>query len=104
MIAIGDRTWEEACAEQVQRWVEGDAQHINAEGGGQCCPDFSCCKPDLTQPLEVRQAFAAAPESDRMRFLGTFLGAAVAKAQERGEVDPKHRIHVVTDAGPVVPS
>jgi hypothetical protein len=52
----------------------------------ECCPDFSCCCPELLQPLEVRQAFAAADEKERMKWLGVFLGAMIheSKAELKG--------------------
>lgn len=28
-----------------------------------CCPDFSCCKPELAVPLDVRRAFVEHPEN-----------------------------------------
>jgi hypothetical protein len=27
---------------------------------GECCPDFSCCRPDMAAPLEERKRIAAA--------------------------------------------
>lgn len=80
--------------EQLRLWVEGNPVHnhdrwtdvVDAEGnvlyrkkmkGGECCPDFSCCRPELLAPREVREAFAAASEQERMRYLAMFLGAAI---------------------------
>jgi hypothetical protein len=62
---------------QLRRWVAGQSIHrlVPDVEGGECCPDFSCCRPDLLQPPEVRRAFAAADERGRSRWLGHFLGA-----------------------------
>lgn len=62
--------------EQLDRWVAGDSVH--RDGG--CCPDFSCCKPELASDPEVRATFAASSEADRFAFLGLFLHAAIALA------------------------
>lgn len=71
--------------EQLQRWVDGDPVHNDNHPagieGGECCPDFSCCKPDLLAPPEVRQAFQrACEEGDEKtvnRMLAGFLGALI---------------------------
>lgn len=40
--------------EQTERWVEGDARHNVVDD--ECCPDFSCCRPELfTLDPEERQ-------------------------------------------------
>jgi len=62
--------------EQLQKWVEGESihnhnpppvsivdQHGNVVGtektkGGMCCPDFSCCQPELKWPKQQRERFA----------------------------------------------
>ena len=49
---------------------------------------LSCCTPELQQPPEVRLAFAVADEGRRMKWLGTFLGAAMAR------LAPDTEIHV----------
>ena len=74
--------------EQLRRWVDGEPVHRDEEllEGGECCPDFSCCVPELLASPEVRQAFVAASQRDRMQFLGTFLGAALAHASTDKEV------------------
>jgi len=66
--------------EQLKRWVAGESVHriIPNISGGECCPDFSCCKPELLAEEDVRKAFAAASEKERYKFLGHFLGAAIA--------------------------
>jgi hypothetical protein len=67
--------------EQLDRWVAGESLHSDHRGlGEECCPDFSCCKPQLQQPYEVRRAFHAATEQQRMKFLMAFLGGFLANA------------------------
>jgi len=64
--------------EQTRRWVAGESVHNGVRPDGECCPDFSCCRPELLQPVEVRRAFAAADERQQMKFLGHFLGCALS--------------------------
>lgn len=87
-------------AEQLELWVNGNSVHnhertiiledkdgsekvIQMEGG-ECCPDFSCCKPQLQWPEETRFRFYKArlegdtDTTDRM--LGMALGAAIELA------------------------
>jgi hypothetical protein len=70
--------------EQLQGWLAGEPRCPNDRG--ECCPDFSCCKPQLLQPLEVRRQFMAAPPAQRQRMLMGFLGSFVAA------IDPKARV------------
>ncbi|MCK9567580.1 hypothetical protein M0R72_01360 [Candidatus Pacearchaeota archaeon] len=75
-----------SCDEQLRRWVDGESVHrlISSDEDSECCPDFSCCKPEFLQPVEVRQAFAAADDEKRHEFLMTFLGAAIQCAAQEG--------------------
>ena len=59
--------------EQLDRWVNGDSVHNLSRG--ECCPDFSCCNPELQTPVEVRRKFAKAAPAERDAMLGKFLGA-----------------------------
>ena len=62
--------------EQLASWVEGNPIHLPQH----CCPDFSCCRPELLAPVAVRELFAAAytahNEAVEMRMLMEFLGKA----------------------------
>ncbi len=70
-----------SCEEQVERWVAGESLHSDHRGcGPECCPDFSCCKPELLQPVEVRRAFQAADQKRREEFCMMFLGGMLAQA------------------------
>lgn len=61
--------------EQLRLWVEGESVHDYDTP--QCCPDFSCCKPELKVEKTVREAFVAANERERESMLMAFLGAAL---------------------------
>lgn len=103
--------YQKAADAQLQSWLEGKPVHHNAsmvievvdedgnvvdiriQEGGECCPDFSCCKPELLAPLEARQRYVAASQAEREGMLMGFLGGMLA-----GEgVD----VHI---AGPVEPA
>ena len=63
--------------EQLDLWVAGTPAHST-----HCCPDFSCCRPELLAPESVRKIFAAAHkagnETVTTRMLMEFLGKAFA--------------------------
>lgn len=67
--------------EQLAQWVEGRPAH-----GNQCCPDFSCCRPELLAPESVRKIFMAAHragnENVTTRMLMEFLSKALAGSHE----------------------
>lgn len=65
--------------EQLELWVDGHSVHnhdkwyevVDADGktvgrekqeGGECCPDFSCCNPNLLWDRELRIRFRDHPE------------------------------------------
>ena len=68
---------------QLSEWLKGNPVHNDEQD--ECCPDFSCCQPELLADQKTRQAFADADEELRMTMLGMFLGAAIAAM----EADPK---------------
>lgn len=61
--------------EQLQKWLEGEPIH-NKELGV-CCPDFSCCRPELLAPREERELLCSLQDDARFRLLGMFLGRAI---------------------------
>ncbi|MCJ7778844.1 MAG: hypothetical protein MUP16_11095 [Sedimentisphaerales bacterium] len=67
--------------EQLELWVEGKSVHDGDKEGGQCCPDFSCCKPELKAPKEERELFQqlylAEKDSEYERMLMMFLGRSI---------------------------
>lgn len=64
--------------EQLQLWVDGNSTCIKDE---QCCPDFSCCMPELQAPKEERELFQqlylAEKHSEYEGILMMFLGRAI---------------------------
>ena len=63
---------------QLSEWVAGRSHHNVARE--ECCPDFSCCQPELLASAEVREAFRDGSEAMRMEMLGMFLGTAFESA------------------------
>lgn len=61
--------------EQLDKWVAGKPIHNNSRPllGGECCPDFSCCKPALLAAPETRLAFKNADQKGREKMLMKFL-------------------------------
>ena len=72
---------------QLDEWVKGNSIHnyqdkvinivdednnvvktITLEGG-ECCPDFSCCRPDLKWPAELREKFKESNQEVREQLL-----------------------------------
>ena len=70
---------------QLELWLKGKPSHNDERN--ECCPGFSCCKPELLAPLHERKAFLKVDQSGneeaRMSLLGTFLGRALALASEK---------------------
>lgn len=78
-------------SEQLQKWVSGEPVHNHARD--ECCPDFSCCQPDLMADEAVRKRFARAvfegDESTQNQMLMMFLGAAFSGK----------KVHIAGDIG-----
>lgn len=79
---------ERSVIEQLDAWVDGKPHHNNERD--ECCPDFSCCQPDLLAPEPARRAFrdavVAGNENVYTAMLGQFLGGLVGdKAYVAGD-------------------
>lgn len=64
--------------EQLKLWVEGKSVHnkthpIKGVSGGECCPDFSCCNPELKARKSERIKFFRATPGMRNSMLMMFL-------------------------------
>lgn len=44
--------------EQLQEWLKGNSIHNDTRN--ECCPDFSCCKPELLASEDERNQFVEA--------------------------------------------
>ena len=64
---IEGNTYKERSTDQLNKWVDGKPEHNTVDD--ECCPDFSCCRPDFLQPKAVRETFKAVCEkADREEF------------------------------------
>ncbi len=83
MAQHNDYSYNLPCAVRVARplnaWLQGRCVHLWMPD--LCCPDYSCCAPDLLVPLELRELYVQAHNDgdvqtlqrlDRM-FLGRLL-------------------------------
>ncbi len=63
-------------SEQLELWLKGESVHNNERE--ECCPDFSCCRPELLADQDERQAFYDAhhrgDDDTKMAMLMGFLG------------------------------
>lgn len=60
--------------EQLELWVAGKSVHNPTRD--ECCPDFSCCQPELQADKETREVFVRADENSQKEMLMMFLGGA----------------------------
>jgi hypothetical protein len=70
--------------EQLRRWAAGDSVCPNTRH--ECCPDFSCCKPQFGWPLEKRAKFVAAGQGEREKMMMGALGDLIASTGEKAHV------------------
>ena len=75
--------------EQLQLWLDGKPVHgakygdeRDIEEDGECCPDFSCCRPDLLWPYEVRKRFVEANQKKRNGMLFSSMASLVREVEE----------------------
>lgn len=47
--------YKERSNNQLEEWVKGNPIHNKVDK--ECCPDFSCCKPEALQPKDIRETF-----------------------------------------------
>ncbi len=79
--------------EQLRRWVQGDAVCPNTRH--ECCPDFSCCRPQLMWPKDKRERFVAVSQGEREKMMMGALGALASQEGTTAYVtrgDPKDRL------------
>lgn len=79
-------SYAQAADHQLREWAEGRPWHnpwdpqTNTMGDpadrrdGECCPDFSCCCPEMIWPREKRYLFVAGDSETRYRMM---VGALV---------------------------
>ena len=76
----------ESIQHQVNEWVAGRPWHNTVRD--ECCPDFSCCRPDLIWPDEMRKEFAASDDQTQQEMCMCGLGLALT------ELSPEKSVHI----------
>jgi hypothetical protein len=64
--------------EQLSHWAAGVSVCPNT--AGECCPDFSCCRPALKWSADERARFMSAGQGEREKMMMRALGALAAQA------------------------
>jgi hypothetical protein len=78
--------------EQAEKWLKGESVH-NSERD-ECCPDFSCCRPDIVTPTDEKGRFCKAmdekDEETINQMLMIFLARSLPGAHVCGDVPGEH--------------
>jgi len=88
--SIAGGTYVQRLRRQLVEWIGGSSMHnlvsgIAALPGGECCPDFSCCRPENAVPLGVRRLFARSDDRQRGRMLGSMLANLIRNEPTSGD-------------------
>ncbi len=71
--------------QQLTEWVKGNS--IHNKDRDECCPDFSCCRPELLAPVHERKAFAkyylSGDEKSANGMLMAFLSRVLSKISDK---------------------
>jgi Fe-S-cluster containining protein len=81
--------------EQLDSWIEGIPKHN--QNCDECCPDFSCCNPELLWDRDKREIFAGAYRSGDhkvcdsmlMESLATLIGSVKPDVYIAGQMPEK---------------
>lgn len=75
---------------QLLNWLWGNSVHNKVDD--ECCPDFSCCKPHLKAPDEVRRIYYEAYRKDNHKVVDRLLGEFLSRLLESELPDKK--VHI----------
>jgi len=75
---------------QLQLWVDGESVHNSTRD--ECCPDFSCCSPELLADKKTRMLFRDSTDEIRHSMLMGFLGELISdkKVYIAGQAEQGH--------------
>ena len=62
--------------EQLEYWLEGYSYCPSTNR--ECCPDFSCCNPELLAPADHRRVFVEGNAEIREGMCMSYLGGLIA--------------------------
>jgi hypothetical protein len=76
MNKLNGSNYKERGLDQLNHWCNGESIHNEIDD--ECCPDFSCCNPEINTAQELKEAFRTATINEHqeviMYMLGSFLG------------------------------
>lgn len=78
---------------QLQSWLDGKPIHNKRRD--ECCPDFSCCRPHLLAPPEIRQMFCNATLRNDQETVDKLLTQFLMRLLDNEAPDKK--VHVAGD-------
>lgn len=67
--------------QQELDWVNGKPSCPNTSG--ECCPDFSCCRPNLLWEKKMRDKFHTADQGTRHKMMMLALSALLEDASKK---------------------
>jgi len=82
--------YKERLSKQTLDWLNGNPQHNKIDN--ECCPDFSCCKPELLAPIEIRQLFYNAEINNNHKLVDRLLGEFLSKMIDY--IPSKPKVHI----------
>lgn len=82
------KSYDESVQHQLKEWLEGRPWHNTHSD--ECCPDFSCCHPDLLWAEDMRKQFVEARGEDRSAMLMSSLGCLLTKNVPGIVIDKSH--------------
>lgn len=82
--------YSERLHKQTLDWLNGDPKHNKTDD--ECCPDFSCCNPELLAPKEVREIFYQAEKSGNHKLVDRMLGEFLSKMIDT--IPSKPKVHI----------
>ena len=86
------KTYADRVKQQGEEWAKGNSYHNDIDN--ECCPDFSCCKPELKASDEQRQVFINAPREVQEKMLYTFLGSLCGSNVAIIDGDTEHKVNL----------
>lgn len=81
---ITGKSYRERVDKQLSEWLNGNSLHNHKDN--ECCPDFSCCKPELLAGESMRERFVNGSDRTREKMCFKFLSRGLRKM--------KHKVYI----------
>ena len=82
--------YKERLYKQTLDWLNGKSTHNDIDN--ECCPDFSCCKPELLVPKEIRQLFYNAEMANNHKIVDRLLSEFLSRLID--SIPSKPKVHI----------